>query len=760
MGWSSVLVLSVLVYTSTSSLSICDYTQCNCTDYGGPWIKADCHFNSSQKQLDITSETIPKNLAELQISGPREMVLDSGSFSLNGLTFVNLSDVGVLTVGKNAFARVTSKSLRFEVRRVNRVILETNAFCEFKSSALSAILEQLGHLIVQKKAFDRLLSLDISRVGLLVLHPEAFFFEPDSTKYNGPATKITLDRVKLDELPERVFPSLNQLTITNSEVKTVKASAFQALLLTSVHLINTTLESVETEAFTTRSVIGHLEMDGVTAGLLQPNCMQSGISTLTVRGSSFREIAESAFLTPSASIIIAENVFNRVRSRGFTFKETSSLTVENNRFNALDDYAFILPERVSESGQTINMTFRGNSFSRDVGREALDFTRSNQMGTIVHNNSFDHQCHCEEPTKNWLREKINGSERVIDLFYENSLCQITLDLSRCFSLPRGIFMMENFSALACDSEGQYSCPEVVQSDAAIPSFPGTTSDIVYDTSTDRERKVLVSILIFVVSGIVLMLFLSGLMWLRRNGYCTKARLMLLPSADSVFDIISRAVVGSTAPSGVNAVPAHEYAELQQAQKLAEESAEEEIPLEDKATQTLPEELTQELLQTLREKLDDPENYSEARDMIEHLYDLIKVEESCNQNSDSISLQLEELEDLPEGENLYDVIGPKPRPKTRVPREKRSLVSVGTRAPSPDKLLPLSLSRLRPAVLCDYMEPRDRQHHVYQEITPPASSVLCDYTEPPDSKPHVYHELSMANRPLPSKPDPGEGPSSR
>lgn len=482
----------------------------------------------------------------------------------------------------------------------------------------------------------------------------------------------------------------------------------------------------------------------------------------TVHFFSVSEVSESAFHTSAATVSLTDNVFDRVRSRGFTFLETTSLTVENNRFNILEDSAFILPEGES-LGQPINVTFKGNSLGKEIGKVILNMTRSKKTGAQVGNNGFDRTCECGNRMKDWLKDKINGSDAVLDTFYSTSLCHISADLSRCFSIPRGSFLMENFTELACSSEDQYFCPDVVQSDSAIPSMPGMTSDITYEISLDREKKLIGSIVIFVLSGIIVMLFFSGLLCLRRKGYCTKARLLLLPSADSLFNIISRMFVGTSSTAApVNRMSVHEYAELQQAQKLAGESVEEDISIEDKATQTLPEELTQELLQTLREKLDDPENYSEARDMIEHLYDLIKVEESCNQNSDFISLQLEELEDIREGENIYDIIQPKVKTKTST-KEKKSLVSVGTRAPSPDKLLPLSLTK-RKAVLCDYMEPRDRQQHVYQELpaTQPSASVLCDYAEPPDTKPHVYLEIpcAMMNRPLPSKPDPGEGPSSQ
>lgn len=65
----------------------------------------------------MNPETLPKNLAELDVSGPKEMVLDTGSFSrnLSGLYLVKLTDIGRLTVERRAFNRLAHPHLRLEV---------------------------------------------------------------------------------------------------------------------------------------------------------------------------------------------------------------------------------------------------------------------------------------------------------------------------------------------------------------------------------------------------------------------------------------------------------------------------------------------------------------------------------------------------------------------------------------------------------------------------------------------------------------------
>lgn len=89
-----------------------------------------------QRQLDITPESLPRGLAELEVSGPRELVLDNGSFSrnLSGLNLVRLADVGRLTVERRAFARLAHPHLRLEV----------SIYSTINTSALFITLQVVG----------------------------------------------------------------------------------------------------------------------------------------------------------------------------------------------------------------------------------------------------------------------------------------------------------------------------------------------------------------------------------------------------------------------------------------------------------------------------------------------------------------------------------------------------------------------------------------------------------------------------------------
>lgn len=747
----------------------------------------------NKQVIELVQASVPADLQVLEIKNSRELRLTAGTFSkLRGLQLIRFQNIGRIVIKKEAFLRLLSPQLKLEVTDVGNIVVESQAFKSL-SGPVSVSLSHIPYVTIQKLAFAWFIDIVISYIPRLELHEYAFSMESSAQLGpHGPVSKILMDTVIISELPANVFAtSAAELSIVNSEVRTVRANAFSAIQFNSVIFQNTSLHHIETSALRLSTLIDTLRMDNVQIHSLAMNAIQSGVSHLVIYNSKIYDVYEGAFNITVATVDLSGNMFERLRPRSFVLKSWNRMIIENNTFKVLDDGAFCSPYHISD--ENYSFRFTGNLIL-DIGKEALGFAPSTELDTKIESNVFTNTCFCDISL--WLRARITGSDNIIERYFNTSMCQVNSVLAHCFGLSEGFVNIRNFTELICGAEEKILCEAIAQNDASAPAhIPGITSDIFYDNGLEREKKVLGSIFIFVICSITIMMALSGLMWFRRNGYCTKARLLLLPSTESFLNIINRIFSRSHTAAGsahsITRVSVHEYAELQ-AQKLSE--TEDGIISEDKATQTLPEELTQELLQTLREKLDDPENYSEARDMIEHLYDLIKVEESCNQNyTDSTLIQLDDVEDEREGGNVYDVIKVPVKPKIFcVPKEKKSFVSVGTRVPSPDKLLPIPLGfidsrKQQPAVVCDYTEPKDRKLHLYSELgggTPPPTparplsflrsisetilpspSILCDYIEPTDTTVHVYSELpnGMANRPLPNKPDqnkddPGEGPS--
>ena len=541
-----------------------------------------------------------------------------------------------------------------------------------------------------------------------------------------------------------------------------------------------------------------------------------------------------------AKVSFTNNVFEKILAGGLILKSWNQVVIENNKFRWLEEDALQTPIESIPGVAAYEFSFAGNDVEK-LSPGALKFVVEALEGgsgikARLADNRFTQVCHCK--LMSWVQQMVTAGKDIVDEIFNTSLCTVDLLLARCFNVPQGFINMRNYTDLMCGAGDVIRCEESSGESAVGVVRNGSVDD---DGELDREKKVLGLIFAVVVCAMVIIITITGILWLRRKGYCVQARIMLLPTTTSCLTMFSTlfqgiGTGGLVTARSISRLSMHEYTELQQQQQQQQKQRQallvfaddnvsegevEQVPCEDKWTQTLPEELTQELLQSLREKLDDPENYGEARDMIEHLYDLIKVEESCNNNNmPSTSRNIEQYDDDDE-ENLYDVIQVPSSPQSRVRQNYKSkksttTCSVGTRAPSPDKLLPYSqvLWNRQPAVLCEYVEPRDREQHLYTElpgggapaVPPPPSTLpnastssdanksptrplsflralgesllprgsatvgskpqqspsLCEYTEPTDAAVHVYTEVSpastikcsnkMANRPLPNKPD--------
>ncbi|PSN38143.1 hypothetical protein C0J52_08236, partial [Blattella germanica] len=786
--------------------------------------------------VDLGAGSLPPEILELNVNQCRGVLkLSAGAFSqVWALQKVRLSNVDQLVVRRHAFLNVSAPHTQLEVVDCSIAVIETHAFRAVRGP-LTAIISRCAHVIVQKAAFSWILSISVKDVPRLELFEQAFSFEtPTTVGRHGPAAtdydeqhlllvQVLLQNVMMAELPESAFPSsAAEVRLVDVEVRTVKKNAFCANTIFSVIFQNTSLHRVEEEAFSERTFIQYMEMSGVRIHVLGSGAVKAGINNLTIQHSRMSEVLKNAMEITVAKVSLTNNIFERILPGGFILKSWNRVVIDNNKFHWLEEDAVQTPFE-SIPGVTANeFSFAGNEVER-LSAGALKFAVDAIEGgsgikARLKDNRFTQVCHCK--LLSWVEEMVMEEKDAVDEIFNTSLCTVDQLLARCFNVPQGFVNMLNYTELMCGAGDVIQCEEINKGESAVGVVRNGSLDD--DDELDREKKVLGLIFVVVVSAMLIILVVTGILWLRRNGYCVQARIMLLPTTTSCLTMFATLFQGIGAGGLVTArsisrLSMHEYTELQQQQQQQKqrqgllvitddnvsEGEVEQVPCEDKWTQTLPEELTQELLQSLREKLDDPENYSEARDMIEHLYDLIKVEESCNNNNmPSTSRNIEQYDDDDE-ENLYDVIQvpSSPPSRARQTKSKKTTCTVGTRAPSPDKLLPYSqvLRHRQPAVLCEYVEPRDREQHLYTELPgggpppiPPlpststlpttssgsdanksptrplsflralgesilprvsatvgskpqqAPSLLCEYTEPTDAAVHVYSEVSPAS----------------
>lgn len=508
------------------------------------------------------------------------------------------------------------------------------------------------------------------------------------------------------------------------------------------------------------------------------------------------------------NVLFDSNNFTDIKTSGINIGLSSykTATFTNNTIRKLSTNA-IQVQNTDDFPSASEFVFEGNIFDK-LETPSLNFKLSQTIPFKVSENIFLHSCDCR------LREVFNtyvdSEYNLIDTMYNDSYCTLSKYLSDCFHHPENFMKTSEYASRLCNAPPVINCPGESGGTAPLNPNIGKAVDIQNEYKLIREHQVIFLTILVACAGILAIVVLTACLWFGRHTTTSRECHFSnfghhLRSYLTHF-MPSNPMVRSRSSTSITRVPVHDYAEVLPPKYV--DSDEDTYICIDKATQTLPEELTQELLQTLRDKLDDPENYREARCMIEHLYDLIKVEECCNHNllSEDIlgDLSPDEGVDIPTdtNENLYDIIGLDvlQQRRRRKSRSSRKYVHRGTRAPSPDKLLPQSytntsytnsmrsrksapmLTLPRPSIT-EYMQPVDHQspgcsESLYdyasisstldiadrrstnstastRKLTTPYSvgpHILTDYKDPCDVKVPIYSQLDeMIQRPLPLTP---------
>jgi len=463
-----------------------------------------------------------------------------------------------------------------------------------------------------------------------------------------------------------------------------------------------------------------------------------------------------AINTSAATVTFNNNEFQHLKQGSIVLHQWNHIAIDRNIFVDLESDA-IIAEVGATSAPNFEFSFTDNRIQK-AWPESLRFAAISQSvnSARVGNNYFNEKCSCN--LENWVRE-VTGRNSSVTWMMDSSYCMVDNFLKKCLNLPEDYMAMRNFTQLICTQRDHVNCekpspkpePGVSPPSVGPHIYPRQKGFFDMEMSEseqlEREKRIIVIVCVVAVFIVVVVILASGILYMRRRGVCPK---LISGSLINLSNWLSsnNGMTAATSARSISRLSVHEYAGLQAETRILEmdtqaegtENNDEEGDVypytENKATQTLPEELTAEFLKSLQERLDDPDDYSQARDMIEHMYDILKVETNCNNNND------QQLTDDRE-ENAYDVVQPRIRRPRGAPRPS---VNIGTKIPSLDKLLPNGI-RIRPPIT-EYAQPCDQrttdQNHLYAELpgdeTMPSTSRL--------SQPILDSLISRAPQPLP------------
>lgn len=388
-----------------------------------------------------------------------------------------------------------------------------------------------------------------------------------------------------------------------------------------------------------------------------------------------------------ANAVISDNEVGYFRTSAFALNNWNKVNVDNNIIMHLNKDFLDL----SFNSDANECSFTGNEIYHAYDG-AFRFLSSLKKVLNFDNNSFNETCRCD--INKWLEELFNDNDVLSAM--DSSYCLITKPLSTCFELQEGLINMQNFTKLVCGEGEQIIC-EPYKGDTKVMD---TTSKMLIDTETEETNSnsfilglTLGALLIIAVAGTIVILLIRGGLWLKRKGYFRNIRYNQNENSNDDENTI--------------------------------------VTVDRNDKFEMPDELTPELLQSLRDRLEDPSTHNEAREMIERLYDMFIVDESYTNNN----RQDEEA-------HLYEELG--------------NLQSHNNLAATPaEKLEQLQASdnhENKPTLVGEYSEPNDAAVHLYSELKQNKHESKSGSVKSSGS--------NMSHRPLPDKPEAKAGPSKR
>lgn len=455
-------------------------------------------------------------------------------------------------------------------------------------------------------------------------------------------------------------------------------------------------------------------------------------------------------------LTLCNNTFDRVDGRGFVLHSLHSVRVDGNTFVRLDPDAFY--ELANNRQPWTSLLVRDNEFRHRAAGDApwpLPAVRLREPAaeTDVTGNRFVDGCGCgpwrfvaTDGDNDTTKTADNDNDDDVDdgVFASRNYCRPDAAAAACANLTTSDsrdYRIDEFTAKAkCPDD--YDVYELCVAEWRSTADVGGRFRFLGGSlmTPGLERGVITTVVLLILCGFGAVCAVSAITWLNARGYFIKLRSLLTScggrggrgrgggggggGGGSGGDMSRTTSAHSLSPMSV-----HEYAVLQKPPASA--LGVRVIVYQDKGTQTVPEELTHEMLQTLRDKLDDPDDYAEARGMIEHLYDLIRVEETCCGGTGTSWYSSGGLDDMTSTITTKAVtVGLDAGGSDDDGGGGRDVVSVGTSAPSLDRLWPPRIN-VHPSKQPTSSRDSGGRRHQWPRRPPPPPSIGDDYMDPAD-----------------------------
>ncbi|XP_050514618.1 uncharacterized protein LOC126889924 isoform X1 [Diabrotica virgifera virgifera] len=659
-----VCTLRFISVAAETGYTMCDIQECNCTIKVAPWKVINCSLHEGQV-VNLENANVPKEAFEIYINGGRELTFSTKTFKeVPALSFIYLNGIQRVVMEKKSFYYITSSSLLIQIQNCDELIIKTGAF-EYLQSSVSIEVFNVHYVSVEPAAFSKLDNSTFKNVKLLKLYERSFDFKNQKTIASyGPVTVIIFDNVEIPKIPREVFlQSLASVSFQNCKIGVILTDAFKATQISSIVLINSSIENIQAAAFAERSLICDFKISKCNISRIQSKAVFAAFGNFSLSHSIVTDIESGAINATIARSEISHNQIFNIYPSGITIHSWNFVSMDKNIIKNLHRNFLT----ASHGNENEKLSFKGNDVYA-VEEGALSFLSNIDSSILTFDDNFFNQS-CDCSIDHWI-EKV-ASINQIPLIKDTSFCTVNELLSKCFSLPIGTINIQNFTEKACKN---LTICEPYEGKTRVVD---TTSKIFLEEDDSTKQNWLIFMLtiigLFVLAILVtfIILIVRGSRWLKEKGYFRNVHYN-----NNDLSIEEEGTV---------------------------------VTVDENEKLEIPEELTLEFLQVLAKRLDDPNTHQDASEMIERLYEMFIIDDGYENNN----RQEEEA-------HLYEELGNLNLQIPPPPYEEEKESSSGAR--SILKLMEEKFTQQaepsvngKPSLVGEYSEPTDAAVHLYSEL---------------------------------------------
>ncbi|XP_059094516.1 uncharacterized protein LOC131889437 [Tigriopus californicus] len=408
--------------------------------------------NATCRDLDLvlTIKSLPRSLRVLTISQARQLTLASGSIRpLHGL-LIEIVDVARVDLEHESIALAEGDSLiTLNVRQGQWLRIPPRSVLG-RDGMFHLDLDQIRAVDIASKAFDKLNRVRIESVEQLTLAVSAL--KPSEQSFGPQGSSMALVKVGMPVLPSHCFASTDSIAILDSTIGEIAMDALAGIQYQSVLFSGCEINRVQSGAFSEQTLISSLNFKDCTITSLSERSILSAISTFSLENSRITSFGESGLLSQAAKVILHGNHFNTLSKGAISFSSWSSVAITSNQIQFMDSGALL---GLSSANEDKSFEFSNNSIAY-ANQGALEL-----QGIALDNDSFAHthflvDCDCDIHT--WL-DLVCRNESLSRLVSRSSSCQVKLNERTCLNVETSIIPV--YVDLMCQPEKTCILPQTI-----------------------------------------------------------------------------------------------------------------------------------------------------------------------------------------------------------------------------------------------------------------------------------------------------------